>query len=87
MQNNNIDKFVVKFFFFTASISPLGSPFSLIIFGILSDKIGRRKALQISFVPIITSWLVLALANSYRTILIGRVLLGFTCGKQSHKRN
>lgn len=56
-------------------------PIGLLVIGILADKIGRRKALQVAYIPIITSWLILANANSVRAIIIGRIVLGTTMGE------
>ncbi|XP_022175971.1 facilitated trehalose transporter Tret1-like [Myzus persicae] len=65
------------------SISMLLTPVGLIITGILADRIGRKKALQISFIPMILSWLTLTFANSYTTIMIGKILLGYPFGASS----
>lgn len=66
---------------FLASISVLVCPVGLIITGILTDKIGRKKAILIVYLPMIVSWLILAFANSYKAILIARIILGFPFGK------
>lgn len=66
---------------FLASVSMLSCPIGLLTIGILVDKIGRRKALQCLYIPMIVSWLTLAFANSYKTILIGKILLGVVYGK------
>ncbi|XP_025191083.1 facilitated trehalose transporter Tret1-like [Melanaphis sacchari] len=66
-----------------ASVPILICPIGLLVIGILLDKIGRRKALQVSYIPIMISWLVLAYANSLKTIMIGRIILGTTFGSGS----
>lgn len=53
----------------------------LIVTGILLDKIGRRKALQVMYISIILSWVILTFADSYKTILVARILLGIAFGK------
>ncbi|XP_060846869.1 facilitated trehalose transporter Tret1-like [Rhopalosiphum padi] len=63
-----------------ASLPILICPIGLLILGILIDKIGRKKALQISYIPIITSWLVLVYADSLKWIIIGRIILGISFG-------
>jgi len=60
------------------------APVGLIITGILADKFGRKKAIQISFIPMILSWLTLMFANSFTTIMIGKILLGYPFGKSQH---
>jgi len=68
-----------------ASVPMLITPAGLIVIGILTDKIGRRKALQVAYIPICISWLVLANANSYETIIVGRIIMGSCLGEFSHK--
>lgn len=68
-------------FLFLASVPTLICPVGLLIVGVLADKFGRRISFQLSFIPLILSWLMLACANSYETILIGRIILGFSFGK------
>jgi len=68
-------------FFFSASVPILICPIGLLVIGVLSDKIGRRKALQIGYIPLIISWLVLAYANTLKVIMIGRIILGSALGK------
>uniref|UniRef100_A0A2S2P2S7 Facilitated trehalose transporter Tret1 n=1 Tax=Schizaphis graminum TaxID=13262 RepID=A0A2S2P2S7_SCHGA len=63
-----------------ASLPILICPIGLLILGILIDKIGRRKALQASYIPIIISWLVFIYADSLKWIIIGRIILGISFG-------
>lgn len=63
-----------------ASVPILVCPIGLLIIGILTDKVGRRKALQIGYIFLIISWLVLAFANSLTVIMIGRIILGIGIG-------
>lgn len=67
--------------FFTASICILVCPIGLLFIGVLTDKYGKRKTIQITLIPMIISWLLLAFANSYATIMIARVILGIPIGK------
>lgn len=67
--------------FILASVPLLVCPVGLIGIGILTDKIGRRRALQVAYVPNIISWLVLAYASTFETVIIARILLGTTIGK------
>ncbi|VVC43313.1 Major facilitator superfamily domain,Major facilitator, sugar transporter-like [Cinara cedri] len=66
-----------------ASVSSLVSPLGLLIIGILTDKIGRRRSLQIAFLPIIVAFVILAYSDSYETILIGRIVGGLVFGSES----
>lgn len=45
------------------------------------DTFGRKKALCFTYIPIMLSWLIFVYADSYCTILIGRVLQGFIISK------
>jgi len=56
-------------------------PIGLLVVGILTDKLGRRKALQIGYLSQIISWLLLTYANSLGTIMIGRTIMGIGLGK------
>ncbi|KAL5237954.1 hypothetical protein ACI65C_005364 [Semiaphis heraclei] len=63
-----------------ASFPILVCPIGLLIVGIITDKLGRRKALQFGYIPIIISWLVLTYANSLKAIMIGRIMQGISLG-------
>jgi len=52
--------------------------------GILTDKFGRRKTIQIFYLPMALSWLLITFANSYMTILFGRIVLGIPFGEFLH---
>jgi len=69
------------YFIFSASVPILICPIGLLIIGILTDTLGRRKALQVGYIPLIISWLVLSYANSLKFIMIGRIILGIGLGK------
>lgn len=69
------------FLLILASIPVLFCPIGLLIIGLLTDKIGRIKSLQIAYIPLIISWLVIAYAKSLKTIIIGRIIMGTTFGK------
>ncbi|XP_050526696.1 facilitated trehalose transporter Tret1-like isoform X2 [Daktulosphaira vitifoliae] len=64
----------------TPSLPNLMCPVGSLITGILADKIGRRKALQTSFIPMIASWAILGFYDSYNSIIIARMLVGYTEG-------
>ncbi|XP_050439287.1 facilitated trehalose transporter Tret1-like isoform X2 [Adelges cooleyi] len=63
-----------------ASIPNLVGPVGLIVTGLITDKIGRKKILQFTYIPIILSWLLLIFANDTNCILIARILLGYSYG-------
>ncbi|KAF0764434.1 facilitated trehalose transporter Tret1-like [Aphis craccivora] len=63
-----------------ASLPVLICPIGLLVLGILSDKFGRRKALQVGYIPIIISWLVLSYSYSLKSIVIARFILGTAFG-------
>ncbi|CAH1732174.1 facilitated trehalose transporter Tret1-like isoform X1 [Aphis gossypii] len=62
------------------SITVLICPIGLLMIGILTDKFGRRKTVQIVYIPMALSWLIITFANSYTTILIGKIILGIPFG-------
>lgn len=67
--------------FFLVSVPVLLCPVGLLIIGVLIDNIGKVITLQINLVPMTLSWLLLLFADSYRAIMIARILLGFCFGK------
>ncbi|KAE9543996.1 hypothetical protein AGLY_001685 [Aphis glycines] len=66
-----------------ASLPVLICPIGLLVLGILADKIGRRRALQIGYIPIAISWLVLAYGESLKSIIMARIILGTAFGSGS----
>lgn len=72
---------MIYIFFISASIPILICPVGLLTSGILTDKIGRRKSLQIAYLPLIFGWLLLANADSFQVVIIGRIIVGLSLGK------
>ncbi|XP_022169564.1 facilitated trehalose transporter Tret1-like [Myzus persicae] len=62
------------------SITVLICPIGLLIIGILTDKFGRRKTIQIVYAPMALSWLIITFAESYTALLIGKIILGIPFG-------
>ncbi|CAI6358562.1 unnamed protein product [Macrosiphum euphorbiae] len=62
------------------SITILICPIGLLIIGILTDKFGRRKTIQIICAPMALGWLIITFSNSYTTLLIGKIILGIPFG-------
>ncbi|XP_050439289.1 facilitated trehalose transporter Tret1-like isoform X2 [Adelges cooleyi] len=68
---------------FTTSIPFLVCPIGLIVIGVLTDGIGRKKSLQVSYIPLVLGWFILSYAQSLNAIIIGRIMLGFSLGTGS----
>lgn len=49
--------------------------------GILTDKFGRRKTIQIIYIPMALGWLIITFSQSYTTLLIGKIMLGLPFGE------
>jgi len=49
--------------------------------GILTDKFGRRKTIQIICAPMALGWLTITFSDSYTTLLIGKIILGIPFGE------
>jgi len=49
--------------------------------GILTDKFGRRKTIQVFYAPMALSWLIIMFANSYTALIIGKIILGLPFGE------
>lgn len=63
-----------------ASLASLSTPVGCILGGYLSDKIGRKKTLIVTEIPLILGWAVIALASRIEMIYIGRLLCGLGSG-------
>lgn len=63
-----------------ASLASLSTPFACIFGGYLMDKIGRRKTLILTEIPLIMGWSMICLATSVHMIYIGRLLTGIGSG-------
>ncbi|KAL4105321.1 hypothetical protein QTP88_020569 [Uroleucon formosanum] len=62
------------------SVSILICPIGLLMIGILTDKFGRRKTIQIIYIPMALGWLIITFSQSYTTLLIGKIILGIPFG-------
>ncbi|XP_050526689.1 facilitated trehalose transporter Tret1-like isoform X3 [Daktulosphaira vitifoliae] len=63
-----------------ASIPNLMCPIGLIVSGMLTSILGRKKVLQYSYIPMIIGWLLLYFAKDFYYILIARIVLGLAYG-------
>jgi sugar porter (SP) family MFS transporter len=63
-----------------ASLSSLSTPIGCILGGYLSDRIGRKKTLILTEIPLILGWLIIAFASQIEMIYIGRLLCGLGSG-------
>ncbi|XP_050526674.1 facilitated trehalose transporter Tret1-like isoform X1 [Daktulosphaira vitifoliae] len=63
-----------------ASVPNMVCPIGIITTGMVTDKFGRKKILQISYLPIILGWSLLVYAKSFHYILIARTVLGLSYG-------
>lgn len=65
---------------FSASLASLSTPVGCILGGYLMDRIGRRKTLILTEIPLIAGWSTIALATSVPMIYVGRLLTGLGSG-------
>ncbi|KAG5677827.1 hypothetical protein PVAND_007551 [Polypedilum vanderplanki] len=63
-----------------ASLSSLSTPIGCILGGWLSDKIGRKKTLILTEIPLILGWGAISMASRIEMIYIGRLLCGLGSG-------
>lgn len=63
-----------------AALSSAGTPLGCILSGWLMDRIGRKKTLLITELPLILGWILIASATTIEMIYIGRVLVGLGSG-------
>jgi predicted MFS family arabinose efflux permease len=48
--------------------------------GLMMDRWGRRRVLQLCVVPLTLGWVMIAVAQSHVFILTGRIMAGFAVG-------
>ncbi|XP_055596999.1 facilitated trehalose transporter Tret1 [Uranotaenia lowii] len=63
-----------------ASVHSLATPIGSFASGPIMDRWGRKPALLLAIVPLISGWIFLALASSHIIILTGRVVAGISVG-------
>lgn len=66
-----------------ASIHSLATPIGSLASAGIMDTYGRRSALMLSIMPLLSGWCIIALSNSHTAILIGRVVCGIAVGLMS----
>lgn len=62
------------------SAALLGAVFGSLVFGYLSDKIGRKKLMGIDLIFLLVFGITSALSSDFTTLFISRLLLGFGVG-------
>ena len=50
------------------------------IFGIMMEKLGRKRFLMITAVPIGVGWMLISFGTTLLQIYISRILIGFSAG-------
>lgn len=63
--------------FFSASVFGIGAIFGGFASGILGSQLGRRKTILVMTVPDVIGWILIASAQDFPMMLIGRFLCGF----------
>lgn len=67
-------------YIFAAALASAGTPVGCILSGWLMDRIGRKRTLLITEIPLILGWIIIASASTIEMIYIGRVLVGLGSG-------
>lgn len=62
------------------SLYSFGGLLGSLIYGYISDKIGRKNAITTIAVPQVISYLLVVTGNTVITITISRLLIGFSAG-------
>ena len=57
-----------------------GAMLQVPIFGIMMEKLGRKRFLMITAVPIGVGWMLISFGTSLLQIYISRILIGFSAG-------
>lgn len=68
------------FFCLSASLSSLSTPVGCILGGYFMDRIGRKKTLLMTEIPMVIGWALISLATTVPMIYTGRLLTGLGSG-------
>ncbi|KAK7871482.1 hypothetical protein R5R35_010204 [Gryllus longicercus] len=63
-----------------ASIHSAATPVGAFASGVLTERVGRRAALQLTALPFVAGWALVALARSHAVLLAGRAVAGLAVG-------
>ncbi|XP_073954266.1 trehalose transporter 1-like protein isoform X3 [Choristoneura fumiferana] len=63
-----------------ASLGVISNPIGALLGGMMVDAVGRRLLLQSIVLPNLLGWLVIAFAETYVYLCVGRFITGFTIG-------
>ncbi|XP_049808685.1 facilitated trehalose transporter Tret1-like [Schistocerca nitens] len=63
-----------------ASMHSAATPLGSLCSSYLSEQVGRRTTLQLTALPFLVGWLLLAFAQSYTVVIVGRILCGIAVG-------
>lgn len=63
-----------------ASVHSAATPIGAFTSGIFTEKLGRRTALQITVLPFLVGWSLVALARSHAVLIAGRAVAGLAVG-------
>lgn len=65
---------------FTASFGAITNPVGSILSGVFAEYLGRKVSIQISTVPFIIGWLLIAASTNIWTLYVGRLITGIAGG-------
>lgn len=63
-----------------SSIHSAATPIGCFLSGSFNDRFGRRMSLLVSIVPLIISWVIMALSHTHIWMLVARICGGFAVG-------
>lgn len=63
-----------------ASLSPVGTQCGCILSACLTDSLGRKRTLLLTYLPAILGWIIIAVAPTIEWMYIGRILTGLSSG-------
>lgn len=76
----NLQQYFFLSFHSQASVHSLATPIGSFASGPIMDRWGRKPALLLAIVPLLSGWIFLATASSHFLILVGRVVAGISVG-------
>lgn len=65
----------------SASLGVISTPIGALVSGLLAETIGRKWTIEVTAIPFLIGWILMAVAQSKMWLYGGRFITGFAIGK------
>lgn len=65
----------------SASLGVISNPLGALMSGTIMEVWGRKTTLQVASIPFLIGWLLMAYADNYMSLCVGRFITGVAIGK------